>query len=123
MPLVNTGPGAVHLELANSEKKKGYNYARISIVTTILNVNYTKPKLPPFLNSNPGNGFVDVAKFVPYNDLVKDLPYWLLSFVIRAFPSSRKSPICHSISRRISNTNTPRCSPRATKTIPGHQSS
>ena len=47
MPLVNTGIGAVHLELANSEKKKGYNYAKISIVTTILNVNYTKPKLPP----------------------------------------------------------------------------
>ena len=123
MPLVNTGPGAVHLELANSERKKGYNYAKISFVTTKLNVNYTKPKLPPFLNSNPGNGFVDVAKFVPYNDLVKDLPYWLLSSVTRAFPSSRKSPICHSISRRISNTNTPRCSPQATKTISGHQSS
>src|SRR5947209_16176827 len=123
IPLVNTGLGAVHLELAHSEKKKGYIYAKISIVTTILNVNYTKPKLPPFLNSNPGNGFVDVAKFVLYNDLVKDLPYWLLSSVTRAFPSSRKSPIYHSISRRISNTNTPRCSPRATKTIPGHQSS
>src|SRR2546430_3578689 len=81
MPLVNTGIGVVHLELAHSEKKKGYIYAKISIVTTILNVNYTKPKLPPFLNSNPGNGFVDVAKFVPYNDLVKDLPYWLLSSV------------------------------------------
>src|SRR5256886_6629473 len=115
MPLVNTGIGVVHLELAHSEKKKGYIYAKISIVTTILNVNYTKPKLPPFLNSNPGNGFVDVAKFVPYNDLVKDLTYWLLSSVTRAFPSSRKSPICHSISRRISNTNTPRCSPRTTQ--------
>src|SRR5438270_1269702 len=123
MPLVNTGPGAVHLELANSEKKKGYNYAKLSIVTTILNVNYTKPKLPPFLNSNPGNSFVDVAKFVPYNNFVKDLPYWLLSSVTCAFPSSRKSPICHSISRRISNTNTSRCSLRATKNIPGHQSS
>src|SRR2546421_12674851 len=64
MPLVNTGPGAVHLELANSEKKKGYYYAKISIVTTILNVNYTKPKLPPFLNSNPGNGFVNVANLL-----------------------------------------------------------
>src|SRR5207249_7625700 len=113
---------AVHLELANSEKKKGYNYAKLSIVTTILNVNYTKPKLP-LPQFQPGNGFVDVAKFVPYNYLVKDLPYWLLSSVTRTFPSSRKSPICHSISRRISNTNTPRCSPWATKTIPGHQSS
>ena len=47
MPLVNTGPGAVHLKLANSERKKGYNYAKISFVTTKLNVNYTKPKLPP----------------------------------------------------------------------------
>src|SRR5256885_17042239 len=108
MPLVNTGPGAVHLELANSEKKKGYYYDKISIVTTILNVNYTNPKLPLFLNSNPGNSFVDVTKFVPYNNLVKDIPYWLLSSVTSAFPSSQKSPICHSISRRISNTNTPR---------------
>ena len=55
MPLVNTGPGVVYLELANSEKKKGYNYAKISIVTTILNVNYTKPKLLPSSKSNPGN--------------------------------------------------------------------
>ena len=89
MPLVNTGPGAVHLELADSERKKGYYYAKISFVTTKLNVNYTNPKLPPFLNSNPGNGFVDVAKFVPYNDLVKDLPYWLHSTFPRTFPSSR----------------------------------
>ena len=41
--ILGGGPGAV---LANSENKKGYNYAKLSIVTTILNVNYTKFKLP-----------------------------------------------------------------------------
>ena len=45
--MVNVKPGVVYLKIANSEKKKGYIYAKISIVTTILNVNYTKPKLPP----------------------------------------------------------------------------
>ena len=52
MPLVNIDPEVIHLELANSERKKGYNYAKISFITTKLNVNYTKSKLLPFLNSN-----------------------------------------------------------------------
>src|SRR6185312_5444310 len=111
MPLVNTDPGAVHLELANSERKKGYYYAKISFVTTKLNVNYTNPKLPPFLNSNPGNGFVDVAKFVPYNDLVKDLP---IGCILPSPAHSHHHDSLLSTTRipeGFPNTNTPRCSP------------
>ena len=51
MPFVNTGPGAVHLELANSERKKGYNYAKINFVTTKLVLIMTNPKIP--LSQNP----------------------------------------------------------------------
>ena len=53
LPMVNVKPGVIYLKIANSEKKKGYNYAKVSIVTTILNVNYTKPKFPPFLKIQP----------------------------------------------------------------------
>ena len=108
MPLVNAKSGVA---TSNCEqwKKKGYNYAKVNIVTTILNVNYTKPKFFPFLKSNTGNDSQWI--YVPYNDLVKDLPYWLHSTFPHIFPSYDSLLSTTRIPEGFPNTNTPRCSP------------
>ena len=53
-----------------------------------------------------------MQQFVPYNDLVKDLPYWLHSTFPHIFPSYDSLLSTTRIPEGFPNTNTLRCSPR-----------